>query len=302
MKPKLIIIAGPTAIGKTKLAIDLASRYGIEIISADSRQLYRELEIGVAKPTLEELNKVKHHFINHISIHDHYDVGIYENEVIDFLTLHFKTNQSAILCGGTGLYIDAILYGLDSFPDINIEVKEKVVSMYELSGLEKLNEILKEKDIETFHRIDKQNPRRVMRALEVIFQSGKPYSSFTQKNTAKRDFDIIKIGLETDRSILYERINQRVDDMIILGLENEINKLYPHRHLKAMDTVGYREWYPYLEGEIKRSEVIEKIKQHSRNYAKRQMTWFKKDDTYKWFDLKKENQIDLIYNYIDQHL
>ena len=288
----LIAISGPTAIGKTALSIRFAKKLNTIILSADSRQVYKELTIGTAKPTEAELNLVPHFFINHVSIQENYNVGIYEKEVIQFLKNHFKDNDIAIMCGGTGLYIDAVCNGLDVFPEIGEAAKLKVKSI-EIQGLQVLQETLFAVDPEYYHQIDISNARRMSRALEVYYETDKPFSTFLSKETQKkeREFKVIKICLRLSREELYQRINQRVDEMIKNGLLDEVRNLLPDKGLKALETVGYKDLFGFLNKEYSLAFAIEKIKQHTRNYAKRQITWFKKDNSYQFFEVGDEEKI-----------
>ncbi|MEN9522658.1 MAG: hypothetical protein RL065_1035 [Bacteroidota bacterium] len=284
-KPLLIVIAGPTASGKTAAAINLANHYNTEIISADSRQLYNEMTIGTAKPTSDELSEAPHHFINHISIHQKYDVGIYRNEVLAKLQKLFEKNAEVIMCGGTGLYIRAICEGIDDFPEIEKSTKEFVRTNFDQNGIEWLQNQLKELDNEYFNIVDVKNPYRLIRALEVCIQTQQPYSTFKNQNKKQEQFfDSIKIGLQMPREILYDRINKRVDLMINNGLEQEARNLYPYKHLQALQTVGYAEWFDYFDGKQTKEKAIDLIKQNSRHYAKRQVTWFNKESNLKWMD------------------
>lgn len=273
---ELIVIAGPTASGKTSLAIELALQYGCEIFSADSRQVYSELNIGVAKPTPDQLSMVPHHLIGHISIHQAYDTGIYENEAINLLDAYFQDHDKAILVGGTGLYIQAVIHGLDSFPPIEEKIKSELKQEYDRDGLEALLWELKDKDVHSYHNLDIQNPRRVLRALEVIRQTGKPFSSFKLGGGKARPFKVDFRFLNPERDLLYHAINNRVDDMMANGLLDEVTALFPFREVQALQTVGYAELFDYLGGTLTLDEAVDKIKQHTRNYAKRQVTWFKK--------------------------
>jgi tRNA dimethylallyltransferase len=277
-------------VGKTDLSIKIAKQLDTEIISADSRQLYKEMNIGTAKPSAEELAKVPHHFIDHISIEEPYSAGRYEREVLSFLKTYFKKNKIALLVGGTGFYIQAVLEGLNAFPRASKEVKQKVANDLEQQGLSFLQDELKEKDPGSFQSLDIQNPRRVVRAIEVIRESGETFSSFKTRQTKDRPFEVVKILLERERSELYERINMRVDQMIKAGLEEEARALYPKADLPALRTVGYQEWFDHFDGKIDRETAIAKIKQHSRNYAKRQLTWFRKREDWHHFhaDAKEE--------------
>lgn len=292
---KLIVIAGPTAVGKTDFAIKLASKLTTDIISADSRQVYQEMSIGTAKPTLVERKGIKHHFMCNVSIQTPYNVGTYEKEVIAFLNEYFKTKSTIILCGGTGMYIDAITKGLDSFPDVSIEIKEEIVSKYKIEGIEYLQNKLKELDPDYFEIVDINNPHRLIRALSVIEQTGKSFSSFLGKEKVKRDFDVEYILLDMPREILYDRINKRVDKMLEKGLEEEVLRLEPYKKLKALQTVGYQELYACFEGEISYDEAINLIKRNSRRYAKRQLTWFRNKGEWNIFN---PNNIDLVFEYL----
>lgn len=287
----IVFIHGPTAVGKTRLAIELAQKLNTEIISTDSRQFYRELEIGTAKPSEKELDLVPHHFINHLSIYDKpYSAGAFSHDAQKFLDDFWKTNHIIIATGGSGLYSLALSKGLDDFPPISSAVKEDVQSFFELEGLEAIQKLLLQKDPDYYHRVDLSNHRRILRALEVCQESGKPYSSFLS-NPDERKFSVIEIVLQRNRDILYQRINRRVDEMIELGLQDEVSGLQDDLHLPALQTVGYKEWKHYFNGEWDQQEVIEKIKQHTRNYAKRQITWFKKYVDGPWFDAEDFNGV-----------
>jgi tRNA dimethylallyltransferase len=277
MKKHLIIIGGPTASGKTALAIRLAKHFSTEIISADSRQFYREISIGTAKPTNAELSLAPHHFINNLSIHDTYSVGAFEKEALDTLNKIFARNDVAIMLGGTGLYIRAVCEGLDEFPDVPLSIRREFEDLLEKEGIEFLQKKLQELDNEYFMQSDIHNSMRLIRALSVWKASGKPFSSFRKGDKTERFFEPIYIYLDVPRAELYERINKRVDGMMAGGLLEEVQKLYPFKNLIALQTVGYSEIFDYLDGEMTLDEAVDKIKQHSRNYAKRQMTWFRKD-------------------------
>ena len=283
MTAELICVVGPTAIGKTSLSLKLAQFYSAEILSADSRQFYKEMSIGTAVPSKEELQLVKHHFIQHISIHDDYNVGKFEQETLSRLDSIFENINTAILVGGSGLYQKAVTEGLDAFPEIPQSIRDKYNSILERDGIQSLQKSLKAKDPEAFQSIDILNPRRLTRALEIIDVSGRPLSSFQNKNKAIRNFKVTKIGLDAPRPIIYERIEQRVDHMIELGLVEEARELYPLRHLNALQTVGYRELFSYFDGEVSLTKAIENIKKNTRRFAKRQLTWFKKDPEIHWF-------------------
>lgn len=285
-QPTLICIVGPTAIGKTSLSLELASHFSTEIISADSRQFFKEMTIGTAVPTPEELSQAKHHFIQHISIENEYNVGKFEEDALEVLNSIFESTSTAILVGGSGLYQKAVTEGLDAFPEIPSKTREKYAQILETEGIEKLQALLKEKDAETFKTIDVSNPRRLTRALEVVETSGQSISSFQNQKKKQRNFNIIKIGLEAPREIIYKRIEDRVDLMVKDGLIEEARKLYPFRHLNALQTVGYKELFAYFEGELSLEEAISDIKKNTRRFAKRQLTWFKKDEDILWFDYK----------------
>lgn len=299
VKKHLIVLAGPTASGKTATAIKLAKAFDAEIISADSRQFYKELSIGTAAPTAEELAQVKHHFVHNLSIEDKYDVADYERDVLDFLKQYFKTKNIAIMTGGSGLFIDAVCNGLDAIPDVTDEIRMMVQKMYEEGGIEALQSEVEKVDLEYFQIVDKQNPRRLQRALEVFYQTGKPYSTFRQKNVAERDFDIIKLAILWDRDKLIERINMRVDMMMEQGLLDEVKSMYPKRHLNSLNTVGYKELFDYLDGKCTLEQAVEQIKISTRQYAKRQMTWLRKNGDYKWFTIE---QTEDIITYIKKQL
>ena len=287
----LIVLAGPTASGKTATAIKLAKALDAEIISADSRQFYKELSIGTAAPTEEELSQVKHHFVHNLSIEDKYDVADYERDVLNFLKQYFKTKNIAIMTGGSGLFIDAVCNGLDAIPDVTDEIRNKVQKMYEEGGIEALQSEVERVDNVYFQIVDKQNPRRLQRALEVFYQTGKPYSTFRKKNAAERDFDIIKFAILWNREALIERINKRVDMMMEQGLLDEVKSVYPYRHLNTLNTVGYKELFDYLDGKCTLEQAVEQIKISTRQYAKRQMTWLRKNGDYKWFTIDEVNDI-----------
>jgi tRNA dimethylallyltransferase len=286
MTPELICIVGPTAIGKTAFSLKLAQHYSTEILSADSRQFYREMSIGTAVPSEEELKQAKHHFIQHISIHDNYNVGKFEQEALKILHSIFEKKNKAILVGGSGLYQKAVTAGLDRFPEIPQHVRDKYNTVLEQHGVEALQTILKEKDMKTFNSMDTFNPRRLTRALEIIDVSGKPPSFFQNQNKVEREFNTIKIGLDAPRAVIYERIEQRVDNMIAQGLVDEASSLYSLKHLNALQTVGYRELFNHFDGDITLTRAIEDIKKNTRRFAKRQLTWFKKDPEIQWFHYK----------------
>ena len=287
----LIVLAGPTASGKTATAIKLAKAFDAEIISADSRQFYKELSIGTAAPTAEELAQVKHHFVHNLSIEDKYDVADYEKDVILYLKNYFKNHDVAVMTGGSGLFIDAVCNGLDEIPDISEEIRAKVTKMLEEGGIEALQKEVERVDNEYYKIVDKQNPRRLQRALEVFYQTGRPYSTFRQGNAVKRDFNIIKLAILWDRDKLIERINKRIDLMMQQGLLDEVKSVYPKRHLNSLNTVGYKELFDYLDGKCTLEQAVEQIKINTRQYAKRQMTWLRKRNDYQWFTINQTDEI-----------
>lgn len=278
----LIVIAGPTASGKTAFAIQLAKALDTVIISADSRQFYKEMSIGTAAPTAEELLQVKHYFIHNISIKNKYDVADYEREVLQLLDELFKTHDNVILTGGSGLFIDAVCNGIDEMPDVQPETRNKVEILLQEGGIDALSKEVQHIDPEYFAIVDKQNPRRLQRALEICYQTGKTYTSFRQGNAAQRDFGIVKYALLWDRQELIDRIDSRVDLMMENGLFEEAKALYPMRELNALNTVGYKELFAHFDGQCTLAEAVEQIKIHTRQYAKRQMTWLRRDESYQW--------------------
>ena len=273
---------GPTAVGKTSFAISLAQHLKTEIISADARQCYAELSIGVARPSLEELSKVPHHFIASHSVNETVNAQVFENYALAKADELFKTHHSAVMVGGTGLYIKAFCEGLDLIPAIDPAIREDIIKQYEKLGLRWLQKEVSVKDPMYWAKGEQQNPQRLMRALEVMLGTGASIVSFQIKNKITRPFNIVKVGLELPRAQLYERINQRVISMVENGLESEVRNLLPQNHLNALQTVGYSEWMPYFEGNLSKEKVIENIQQNTRHYAKRQMTWFKKDPEITW--------------------
>lgn len=281
----LIVICGPTAVGKTALAIELAKRLDTEIISADSRQFYREMNIGTAKPTNEELAQVPHHFINNLSIHQkHYSAGKYEADVLVFLDHFFQKHDTAIMVGGSGLFINAVCSGFDQMEKAEDEQINTIRNLLNTKDLAWLQEEVERLDPEYFEKVDKKNPVRLKRALEIIYTTGKKYSEQRIGKKIERPFQITKIGLKLERAVLNERINQRVDTMMQNGLLKEVKELYTYKKLPALNTVGYTELFDFLEDKLTLAQAIELIKQNTRNYAKRQMTWFRKDEEVKWFE------------------
>jgi tRNA dimethylallyltransferase len=283
-KKQLIVIGGATATGKTALAIRLAQYFSTEILSADSRQFYREMSIGTAKASAAELALVKHHFINNLSIHDNYSVGDFEKEALSVLEKLFEMHDVVILVGGTGLYIKAVCEGLDVFPETPLSIRHEFEQLLLEKGIEYLQNLLKEVDSVYFNEVDIENPKRVIRALSVWKASGQPFSSFRKGDKASCFFTPIYICVDVPREALYARINKRVDTMVENGLLDEAKGLYSFKKLNALQTVGYTELFDYFDGKISVSEAIDKIKQHSRNYAKRQVTWFKKEDYWQYFE------------------
>ena len=282
LKKTLIVIAGPTASGKTSFAIELAKALDTVIISADSRQFYKEMSIGTAAPTPEELLQVKHYFVHNISIEDKYDVADYEREVLLLLDELFKTHDNVILTGGSGLFIDAVCNGIDEMPDIQPEIRKKVEKMLQDGGIKALADELQRLDPEYFAIVDQQNPRRLQRAMEVCYQTGKTFTSFRQNKQVQRSFTIVKYALLWNRQELIKRIDRRVDLMMENGLLEEAKTLYPKRELNALNTVGYKELFAHFDGHCTLAEAVEQIKIHTRQYAKRQMTWLRRDTGYQW--------------------
>ena len=282
MGKHLITIIGPTGIGKTNLAIKIANYFKTEIVSADSRQFYKEINIGTAKPSNSELNSIKHHLINNKSINDDYNISDYEKDALNSINSIFNKNDIAILVGGSGLYINTILYGLDEIPEISNDTRNLLYLDLELKGIKKLQDQLKLLDPVSHDAIDINNPRRLIRALEVSISTGKSYSSFLKKKKKKRDFNIIVLGINQDRSELYNKIDTRVDNMVESGLINEAKELYSLKSLKALNTIGYSEVFNYIENKYSLEECISEIKKNTRRYAKRQLTWFKSIDKVEW--------------------
>lgn len=281
----LIVIAGPTASGKTATAITIAKALRTVIISADSRQFYREIPIGTAAPTREELSEVEHYMIHNLNVEDRYDVADYEKDVLLLLKKLFLNHDAVVMTGGSGLFIDAVCNGLDSIPDISDETRNRVNDLYKKGGVVALQNELQHLDPEYYEIVDKHNPRRLQRAIEVCYQTGLPYSSFRKNNTKERDFKIIKLALLWERNELITRINKRVENMINDGLVEEARSVYHKRNLNSLNTVGYKEMFQYFDGDISLNEAIELIKISTRQYAKRQMTWLRKNNDYRWFSI-----------------
>ena len=284
MSKYLISVVGPTAIGKTSLSIKLANYFNTEIISADSRQFYKEMQIGTAAPTKEELNQATHHFIHHKSIEDNYNVGSFEKDAISLLNTLFKTHNIVIMVGGSGLYTDAITKGLDYFPEVEPSIRISLNEQLASEGIKVLQEQLKKIDELSYNSIAIDNPHRVIRALEIYIGTGKPYSSFLNKEKNNRNFKTITIGISADREIIYNRINERVDLMMDIGLLNEVSSLKSKKHLNALNTVGYKELFKYLDKDWDLKFSVSEIKKNTRRFAKRQMTWFRKNPSIQWFD------------------
>ena len=295
MSKTLIVITGPTAVGKTDLCLDIAKYFGIPIINADSRQIYREIKIGTAAPTEEQLQQVRHYFVGTQALTDYYSASIYEQEVMSLLDTLFQTSDYALLSGGSMMYIDALCNGIDDIPTVDDETRNTLKRRLAEEGLESLCEQLRVLDPEHYEIVDKKNPRRVVHALEICLMTGRTYTSFRTNEHKERPFNIIKIGLTRDREIIYERINRRVDIMMEQGFLDEARSVYPLRHLNALNTVGYKELFAYLDGTWTLAEAIERIKGNTRRYARKQLTWYKKDPLVTWFspDDKK-----LILNHI----
>ena len=291
-KPEILFtVVGPTAIGKTSLSIQLARKLGTEILSCDSRQFFKEMRIGTAFPSEEELQTVPHHFIGNLSIIQEYSVGDFEKEALHKISELFQTYDSLVMVGGSGLYEKAVNEGLDDFPDIDPEIKKNLIDQLEKEGMEPLQKKLQEADPEYYAQSDIQNPVRIIRALEIYEGTGKTYSSFRKNQAKDRSFQTIKIGLTAPREIIYSRINQRVDQMMENGLLEEVRTLLPYRDKNALQTVGYKELFTYLDGDISLEFAVEEIKKNTRRYAKRQLTWYRKDNAVHWFDYRETDKI-----------
>ena len=291
----LIVITGPTAVGKTALCLDIAQHFGIPIINADSRQIYKELKIGTASPTDEQLAKVKHYFVGSLSLNDYYSASLFEQQTMEILEREFAKSDYALMAGGSMMYIDAVCDGIDDIPTVDDVTRETLKARLASEGLEPLVEELKQLDPEYYEIVDKQNPRRVVHGLEICLMTDKTYTSFRKREKKQRPFRIIKIGLNRDREELYDRINQRVDQMMDEGLLDEARNLYPMRHMNALNTVGYKEMFAYLDGTWTLEEAVERIKGNTRRYARKQLTWYKKDEQIRWFHPdEKENIISYI--------
>lgn len=295
----LIVITGPTAVGKTALCLDIAQYFGIPIINADSRQIYKELKIGTASPTDEQQQLVPHYFVGSLSLNDYYSASLFEQQVLEILDDEFRTHDLALMTGGSMMYIDAVCDGIDDIPTVDDETRETLKKRLADEGLEPLLEELKALDPEYYAIVDRQNPRRVVHGLEICLMTGKTYTSFRKREAGERrkerPFRIVKIGLNRPREELYARINQRVDQMMQDGLLEEAKRLYPMRQMNALNTVGYKELFDYLDGRWSLEEAVERIKGNTRRYARKQLTWYKKDESIRWFHPDQEKEIiDLI--------
>ncbi len=301
MKNILIVLLGPTGVGKTDLSIDLAGHFCCDIISADSRQFYREMNIGTAVPSTEQLSRIRHHFIGFLSVKDYYSASLYERDVLRLLPSLFSKNPFVLMTGGSGLYIDAVCRGIDDIPDIDQAVRDKYVQKYREEGIEGLRMMLKMLDPVYYEKVDLKNPQRIIRALEICESTGRPYSVFLTRKEQPRSFEIIRIGINRPREELFGRINRRVDEMIAAGLEDEAEKLYPLRDLNALNSVGYRELFEYFSSRISREQAIGLIKRNSRRYAKRQLTWWNRDKDIAWFGADDRDRIiEFLSNRIDR--
>ena len=293
----LIVITGPTAVGKTALCLDIAQHFGIPIINADSRQIYKELKIGTASPTSEQIQLVPHYFVGSLSLTDYYSASLFEQQVLEILSRQFRSHDFALMAGGSMMYIDAVCDGIDDIPTVDDQTRETLKQRLKEEGLEALVEQLKELDPEYYEIVDRQNPRRVVHGLEICLMTGKTYTSFRKRETKERPFRIVKIGLNRPREELYDRINQRVDQMMQQGLLEEAKALYPMRQMNALNTVGYKELFDYLDGRWPLEEAVERIKGNTRRYARKQLTWYKKDPQIRWFHPDEKEQI---ISYISQ--
>ena len=294
---KLIVLTGPTAVGKTAVSLDIAKHFGIPVINADSRQIFKELKIGTARPTEEEMQEVKHYFVGTLGIEDYYSASLYEQQVLELLEKEFQSHDYALLSGGSMMYIDAVCDGIDDIPTIDNDTRALMKQRLKDEGLEALVEELKRLDPEYYEIVDRQNPRRVVHALEICVMTGQTYTSFRKRSKKERPFRIIKIGLDRPREELYNRINARMDQMMSDGLLDEVKQLYPKKELNALNTVGYKELFDYLDGRWPLEEAVERIKGNTRRYARKQLTWYKKDEQIRWFH---PDDKQAIINYISK--
>lgn len=295
----LIVVLGPTGVGKSDISLQLAKHYNSEIISADSRQIYRELCIGTAVPSPEDLINIPHHFIQTKSILDYYNVSEYENEALFLISQLFEKMNPLILTGGSMLYVDTLCKGIDDIPTVSPEIRDEVIDWYKKNGIEALRQRLLEIDPEYFRIVDLNNPKRLLHAVEIHQMTGKPFTSFRKNTIHERPFRILKIGINQDRKVLYDRINQRVEQMMEAGLLDEAKAVYPHRDLNSLNTVGYKELFSYLDGNCSLEEAVDLIQRNTRKYARKQLTWFRRDPEIKWFE---PEQIQEIIKYTDQKL
>ena len=291
MRNKLIVLIGPTGVGKTELSLSLAEFLHTPVINADSRQLYKDLTIGTAAPTADQLKRVKHYFVGTLSLTDYYSAAQFESDVISLLDQLYQTHPFALMSGGSMMYIDAVCNGIDDIPTVDQETREMIMERYQQEGLTPLSNELRLLDPDYYAIVDQKNPKRILHALEICYMTGKPYSSFRTNKKKERSFDIIKIGLRRDREELYERINKRVDEMIQNGLIDEVKNVMSYRYTNALNTVGYKEIFQYLDGNWSLEQAIEKIKQNTRIYSRKQMTWYKKDTEIHWFHPDKDKEI-----------
>lgn len=291
----LIIILGPTASGKTAASVKIAKTFQTEIISADSRQFYKELKIGTAVPDKNQMSRIPHHLIQHISVHEYYNVSMYEQDVLKILDRLFLEKNLVIMAGGSGMYIDVVCHGIDDIPTIDLKIRERLKHKFRTEGIEGLRSELKKRDPLYYDKADLKNPKRILKALEISVMTGIPYSSFLTRQKKERPFNILKIGLKSDRKKLYDNINRRVDDMMEQGLLEEARSLHEIRHLNALNTVGYKEIFDYFDGKTGLEKAVALIKRNTRRYARRQLTWFNKDKTIAWFE---PEDIDSIVDYI----
>lgn len=299
MSKFLIVLIGPTGVGKTELSLQIAERYNAPILSSDSRQIYRELPIGTAAATPEQKERVEHHFVGFLDLHEYFSAARFEEEVISFLENYFKSGDTALMTGGSMMYVDAVCKGIDDMPSVTPEVREQVFRLYEEQGLEGISEMLARLDPEYWAIVDRKNPKRVMHGLEICLTTGNPFSMYRTNRIKERPFQIVKIGLIRDREELYDRINRRVDQMMEEGLLEEARKVFPFRDHNSLNTVGYKELFNYLDGTWTLEFAVEKIKQNSRIYSRKQMTWFKRDEAITWFH---PDQSDEIIRFLDEQL
>lgn len=295
----LIVVLGPTGVGKSDVSLQLAKYYQSEIISADSRQFFRELCIGTAVPSAEDLNSVPHHFIQTKSILDYYNVSEFETEALELIHQLFQSKNPLILTGGSMLYVDTICKGIDDIPTVDPEIRDEVIKWYEENGIDALRNRLLEADPEYYKIVDLNNPKRLLHAVEICQMTGKPFTSFRKNTVKERPFRILKIGINQDRKILYEHINERVEHMMETGLLDEAKAVYPHRKLNSLNTVGYKELFTFLDGDCSLEEAVDLIKRNTRKYARKQLTWFRRDPEIQWFE---PEQIQEIITCIDQKM